>query len=432
MVKKIPKDNITIHKISTLSNEEILKADLRNHCFGIKEQWVIDDDDILVGFIPVDNNGSSCLDNINKDYVHIVRNKYEIEMAESVFNKSSHIYSIPVLDDAGHILYFYVELNEGEAKYEEMNSVESLIQGMDELPEALRRIENTYKKNVHIYTDVSVGCFPENVKDVILNHSAISELDSSKDIVVLVYRYDFNVWDFVNSLILRRISFIPYNLSRKNMRLEVSPYYATDKYAKKVLDEELLLNGNYFDLYDFQNIFQAIKLTKGIDGDYVEIGTYRGDSARAALSYSEKLEINRNFYFIDTFEGFSYTEAKDSADIGWANTHHETSMNLVEARLKEFKNWKLVKSNIISDGLPRNLNRIAVCNIDVDLYEAVQASLIAVDKKIVNGGVILAEDYGHTPALIGAQIAINEFYEKNSERYYGLYLQSGQFLLIRR
>ena len=144
------------------------------------------------------------------------------------------------------------------------------------------------------------------------------------------------------------------------------------------------------------------------------------------------LQLQRKVWLLDTYEGFNYVEASESSDMRWQNTHDDTSIELVRKRVKEDQNINIVKSNIITDNLPDEMENIAVCNIDVDLYEAVQYALYKVKDRVVKGGVIIAEDYGHTPELLGAQLAIDEFYEENEDEWFKIVCTSGQCLLIRQ
>lgn len=156
------------------------------------------------------------------------------------------------------------------------------------------------------------------------------------------------------------------------------------------------------------------------------------DSASAALNYMKKSGINKKAYFIDTYEGFNYDEAFNSNDTYWKSGHTDTSLERVSKRLEKYSNAKLVKGNIIKDELPEEIKQICVVNIDVDLYEAVKAALYKVKDKVVTNGIIIAEDYGHTPTLIGGQKAVQEFIEDNKNDFIPLYLNSGQMFLIKK
>jgi hypothetical protein len=80
--------------------------------------------------------------------------------------------------------------------------------------------------------------------------------------------------------------------------------------------------------------------------------------------------------------------------------------------------------------LPREIKGIVICNIDVDMYESTKSALEKVKNKIVEGGIIIIEDYGHTPCLAGANMAVREFMRRNKQ-FRGIYMQSGQMFLIK-
>ena len=108
------------------------------------------------------------------------------------------------------------------------------------------------------------------------------------------------------------------------------------------------------------------------------------------------------------------------------------SQENVREFLKEFEHANVIKANIISDDLPSNIERISLCNIDVDLYEAVSCSLQKVAPLITQGGAIILEDQGHTPALGGAYLAMAEFLESPlADAFTPVHLASGQMLLIK-
>ena len=66
------------------------------------------------------------------------------------------------------------------------------------------------------------------------------------------------------------------------------------------------------------------------------------------------------------------------------------------------------------------------------MYEAVKSALYRVKDRVVRNGIVIAEDYGHTPALIGAQKAVDEFLEENPDIFIPIYLHSGQMFLIKK
>ena len=223
-------------------------------------------------------------------------------------------------------------------------------------------------------------------------------------------------------------------------------YVQNNDIARKVIEQEFIRQKEEgFAKFgcgpgDAVNITQAIDITSRIEGDYVEVGCFRGSSACIAVRYLNEIKQGRRCYFLDVFEGFNYDVAQQSPDIRWIGTHVVSEgAAVVEERISTFANpeiglsVKVIESNIIEDELPSEIDKISVANIDVDQYEAVYAALSKVAPKIVSGGIIIVEDPGHTPLLIGARLALDHFSKSEvAKTFTSIYLESGQTFLLKR
>ena len=217
--------------------------------------------------------------------------------------------------------------------------------------------------------------------------------------------------------------------------LPTARVFHRDDVAWRVLRESVPPPDNLdtFDLADYENIIQALQVTRDLPGVYVEIGVYKGASAELALNYMRQAGIQRHTFLLDLVEGFSYPAAKASPDAFWVGQFGSTSLAVVTTRLAGFAGKSLVKCNIVTDDLPEGLNDIAVANIDVDIYEAVAAALSKIAPRMVKGGIILVEDQGHTPNIAGGYLGLRDFLAGPLGREFIPWnLTSGQALLIRR
>lgn len=189
------------------------------------------------------------------------------------------------------------------------------------------------------------------------------------------------------------------------------------------------------------NICQALEQTKHLDGDYIEIGVYRGGSALTALNYMKYANIVRKTYLFDTFDGFDYKEATNSTETHWEKNNNHHKLWGVKRTMKKLNNllnskcpnqdFELIQLNICRDELPERIKKIVVANIDVDILEATQDALNKISKKMVKGGIIIAEDATSTPGLIGAFYAMEKFLETSEgKKYIKLHL-IGQYFLIK-
>jgi hypothetical protein len=240
-----------------------------------------------------------------------------------------------------------------------------------------------------------------------------------------------------DELALEAINFIQ---SRKGMfyygadrNTPIARYFHRNEIARRVLKDASRAGFDKFDLLDFENIIQAIDATSTITGDYVEIGVYKGASAYVALDYMERGNLPRRSFFLDTFSGFDYPQAGVSADRAWQNTHGEASYEGAKRLLSRFQvPHDVLIANIVTDPLPEAIKSISVCNIDVDMYEAVAAALAKAAPRVSQGGIIIAEDQGHTPLLLGAYAAVTEFLRsKEGGAFVPIQLSSGQMFMVK-
>lgn len=209
-------------------------------------------------------------------------------------------------------------------------------------------------------------------------------------------------------------------------------YFHRNDTAWEVLRKEHALPLKKFEVADFENIIQALDMTRHLEGDYVEIGVYQGRSAHMALSYMGRAGIRRRAWLLDVFEGFTYEAARTSSDTLWKGTHTDTSLEAVQELMAEFPDATVLKRDIVATDLPDEIGPIAVCNLDVDLYEAVAAGLQKVAPRMCRNGVLIIEDAGHTPALGGALLALTEFLESEAGKgFLPIHMASGQAFLIR-
>lgn len=181
-------------------------------------------------------------------------------------------------------------------------------------------------------------------------------------------------------------------------------------------------------------------MTRHLPGSYLEVGCYRGSSAGVALRYLGATRRTIQTFFLDVFDGFTYTESERSPDAVWHGTHVTDGLTAVRERLVRYGEGlpglgiTVARCNIITDPLPAEAvqHGIAVANLDVDLHEAVYAGLHKIAPHMLKGGVLIVEDPGHTPLLIGAKFALERFLaEDRDRRFIPLAMQSGQTFLIR-
>jgi len=179
------------------------------------------------------------------------------------------------------------------------------------------------------------------------------------------------------------------------------------------------------------SIIQSIKYINSnkIKGDIVECGVFRGGSLALLSLYAQKLNINCSIWGYDTFEdGFLIKEFslfdKDSKgkDLNLKNFTNPNNFYFSKTQVYEvIKKFsitdsyypKLIKGNIMETLLEKkNLpETISFLRMDTDLYKTTKLQLEILYPKLVSGGILHIDDYGHCS---GVKKAVDEFFENQN------------------
>lgn len=167
-----------------------------------------------------------------------------------------------------------------------------------------------------------------------------------------------------------------------------------------------------------------------IPGDFVECGVWRGGSSFLMAQTLARLgRFERNIWMFDTYEGMvppsrfdkandgrtasSILKAEEGSKAGsivWAVSPFEE----VEANMSRSGYPKgqihLVKGDVrdtLSNSAPRE---VALARLDTDWYESTRHELEVLMPRMVKGGVVIVDDYGHWS---GSRKAVDEWVAAN-------------------
>ncbi|KHE92970.1 MAG: TylF/MycF family methyltransferase [Candidatus Scalindua rubra] len=172
----------------------------------------------------------------------------------------------------------------------------------------------------------------------------------------------------------------------------------------------------------FKRVFDLIK---GIDGDIVECGVWKGVSL-LMFSFLVRDEMKgRKLWGFDSFEGFPEPSIQDKSERDLKKGEYgNTSINeiknlLIKSGLDEGfvrSQITLVKGFFNESLVKYTGSSIALLNLDVDLYDSYLTTLRELYPKVARGGVILFDEYMGTDEHLkfpGAQKAIDEYFGEN-------------------
>ena len=169
----------------------------------------------------------------------------------------------------------------------------------------------------------------------------------------------------------------------------------------------------------------------GVEGDFAECGVWRGGSVIAMVETLQALGVtDRDIHLYDTFEGMTeptehdvstfappaiseWRDAVARSERPWPGLFGETAFSEEQVRQAVLATgypehrFHFVRGRV-EDTLPLHApERIALLRLDTDWYESTRVELEILYPRLVDGGVLIIDDYGHWD---GCRLAVDEYF----------------------
>lgn len=188
---------------------------------------------------------------------------------------------------------------------------------------------------------------------------------------------------------------------------------------------DLVRQYTLLDVARLANLWSLARLTG--PGTFLEIGTFRGGGA---LHIANSVPERRMFVF-DTFEGFRrLTPGLD--DIFGADWFRDTTEEHVRRLFESAGRSATIVRGFFPDSardLDLDLDRVAFCHLDVDVYEATRDSLEFLAPRLAPRSLIVLDDFQR--GAHGLDQALGEFLQRH-KTFMSLPLFPGQAVLFSR
>lgn len=182
-----------------------------------------------------------------------------------------------------------------------------------------------------------------------------------------------------------------------------------------------------------QALVDAVRycVKRNVPGAFAECGVWRGGSVLAmVLTLQELGRTDRDIYLYDTFEGMTAPTAEDVSSLDppaldtWNEAQRRGDQPWPELFDPELFNEEAVRATVLSTGYPRERvhlvkgpveetlprhtpDALALLRLDTDWYESTRHELEHLYPRLVDGGVLIIDDYGHWE---GARRAVDEYF----------------------
>lgn len=189
-----------------------------------------------------------------------------------------------------------------------------------------------------------------------------------------------------------------------------------------------------YNLARFLSHYELFKRIADIPGVIIDLGVFRGAATFTWAKLCEifcPTDVRKVVYGFDTFKGFPSLSKEDGPedfrqdvkkggyfggrsiekDLGLA----QTAMNH-DKHIKHINRIEFIKGDVVKT-IPEFLSkkggglRVALLNLDLDLYEPTKAALESFVPLMVKGGIIIVDEYA-VDTFGGESKAIDEYFER--------------------
>lgn len=170
-------------------------------------------------------------------------------------------------------------------------------------------------------------------------------------------------------------------------------------------------------------LYQFARYASKLEGDFAEIGVYRGGTAKLLLHVVEGSD--RKVHLFDTFAGMPKSDERDLHTEGDFN---DTSLDAVRGFLSPARNAAFYAGEFPKTAEGLENKRFAFVHVDVDIARSVEACCEFFYPRMVAGGVMVFDDYGAT-SCPGAKLAADAFFASRPETL--MHLATTQAMVIK-
>jgi hypothetical protein len=182
--------------------------------------------------------------------------------------------------------------------------------------------------------------------------------------------------------------------------------------------------------WSLNTVIWAVQQVKDLDGDFLELGVFKGHTTLIVSEYVKFSEWKKNWILFDTFDGIP----DDQVDPGWEKSNTSAykgtySYEEVCERFAHIDNVHVIQGvvpEILIDNVP---DRIAFIHMDLNNATAEIAALDFLFDRLVSGGIIIFDDFAWTVARKQYE-AEKIWFESRDLRI--LALPTGQGLFVKR
>jgi O-methyltransferase len=192
---------------------------------------------------------------------------------------------------------------------------------------------------------------------------------------------------------------------------------------------KLIVDHTLVDRYRLYELWQLAEQASKLDGDFLEVGVWRGGTAALMGARLAKFRPGATLHACDTFQGVPKASEKDTRYQG--GEHAGTSAQMVQGLMTRcgLKNISILEGMFPEDTASSiSDRRFSLVHIDVDTYNSGRDITEWVWNRMVPGALIIHDDYG-TLGCEGITRLVNE--ERNKPDRLVIHNLNGHAIIVK-
>lgn len=160
-------------------------------------------------------------------------------------------------------------------------------------------------------------------------------------------------------------------------------------------------------IWELYNLYKGVFKTAKIPGDIVELGVFKGGSAKLIC----EIKGERYLHLFDTFEGMPKAGEYDTIKEG---AFRDITVDNVRQYLRDYKNIFFYKGLFPETAGSIKNRKVSFLHLDVDIYKSTFEALHFFYSRMSRGGLIISHDY-NSKSCPGVKKAFDEFFKNRPE-----------------
>lgn len=216
----------------------------------------------------------------------------------------------------------------------------------------------------------------------------------------------------------------------ENSKDFISPLHVEEVDWKALFIESCEIFEPKTGIRDFVDLLQVLRYlqTRELSGNIAEFGSFKGQSGYLIARFLNEIKSKKKLFMFDMFESFPIESM--GVDQFWSETH-EVNFPDIKEKFKNLDNVTLIKGDFMQTFESAECGELALVFVDCDSFRGTKYLIDNIfENRLVQGGIMVFEDYGHAN-LLGNRLAVHQGFDNKKNAFCFFSQFSGSYFVCK-